>query len=108
MRQCSNSIYLVLYEVGSIFFDPACWWWPQVTPFMVYSAKFCQKWITTQVTLKKSTPDKWHNEIPPSTAPSWYTIWHKHKAQNEAGFPLVKYPQADCSERMAWTGIRED
>ena len=28
------------------FFDLTCWWGPKVTPFLEYSAKLGQKWIT--------------------------------------------------------------
>ena len=63
-----------------------CWWWYEVTPFLAYLAKFGRKWTTTQETLKKSILDKCWNEIPPSTSPSWNTIWHKHKAHKEATF----------------------
>jgi hypothetical protein len=38
------------------------------------------------VALKKSIPQKWKNEIPPSTSPKWNIIWHKAKAQKEAAF----------------------
>ena len=41
---------------------------------------------TIQKALKKLIPEKWHNEIPPSTSPSWNIIWHEHKAQKEVTF----------------------
>jgi hypothetical protein len=73
-------------KLDQLFFDPARWWWPEVTPFFAYSAKEGRKWITKQIGLKKSISHKWRNEIPPSTSPRWNTIWHKAKAQKEAAF----------------------
>ena len=68
------------------FLDPACWWWPEATPFLAYSAKLGRKWITKQVALKKSIPHKWQCEISPSMLLKWNIIWHKAKAQKEVAF----------------------
>ena len=57
-------------KLDQLFFDPARWWWPEVTPFFAYSAKEGRKWITKQMALKKSIPHKWRNEIPPPPPPS--------------------------------------
>ena len=73
-------------KLDQLFFDPARWWWPEVTPFFAYSAKEGRKWITKQTTLKKLVPHKRRNEIPPSTSLEWNIIWHKAKAQKEAAF----------------------
>ena len=63
-----NGRALFFGKLGHLFFNPACWWWPEVTPFFVYSAKEGRKWITKQIALKKSISHKWHNEISPSTS----------------------------------------
>lgn len=59
---------LLFGKFDQLFFDPTPWWWFENAPFLTYSAKLARKWVTTQETLKKSIPDKWQNEIPPSTS----------------------------------------
>ena len=57
-------------KLDQLFFDPACWWWPEVTPFFAYLAKGRRKWITKQATLKMEIMHKWCNQIPPPHSPS--------------------------------------
>ena len=73
-------------KLDQLFFDPAYWWWPKVTPFFAYTAKEGRKWITKQIGLKKLVSHKWRNKIPPSKSPRWNSIWHKAKAHKEATF----------------------
>ena len=40
-------------KLNQLSFDPARWWWPEVTPFLSYSAKEGRNWITKQIALKK-------------------------------------------------------
>jgi hypothetical protein len=71
-------------KLDQILLDMACRWWHAITSFLEYSVKLGRKWITTQEALKKSTPNKWRNEIAPFASLRWNIICHKHKAQMEA------------------------
>ena len=91
---------------NQFFFDPTRWWWPKVTPFLAYSSKLGKTWITSQVTLRKLIPDKWRNEISPSTSLKWNVIWHKHKAQKEAAFFWLVFHKALAVNEWAWENLK--
>ena len=74
----ANSTYSL--EYWKSFIDPTMGWWPEITPFLTYSAKFGKKWITIQETLKSPIPDKWRSATPPSISPKWRMIWQKDTA----------------------------
>ena len=59
--------------------------------------------------LSKSILDKWRNEIPPSTSPSWNIIWHNHKAQKGATFLWsIIYKAMAVKEWYGWILIKID
>ena len=41
----------------------------------------------------------------PPRAPSWNTIWHKHKMYEGNILPLVSYSQGSGGKQMAWTNF---
>jgi hypothetical protein len=70
-RGSAHSQFALFFgKLDTLFLELAHWWWPKVALFFAYLAYLGRKWISTQMALKRSIPDKWRNEIPPSTSPS--------------------------------------
>ena len=64
-RGCvQTQLNLLFGKLDQLFFNPTQWCWPEVTPFLPQLAKLGRTWITTQVTLEKSIPNKWQTKIP--------------------------------------------
>lgn len=63
--KCVQTQFNILFGwLDQLFFNMARRW-SKVTPFLAYLAKLGRTWITTQVSLKKSIPNKWWTTPPP-------------------------------------------
>lgn len=89
----ATEIYFIFGEVRSTILRPNMVVAANVTPFLAYFANLSKSLIYTQVTLKKSIPNKWRSKISPSTSPRWNLTWHKHIAQKGVAFFSIGSPQ---------------